>query len=232
MPVQTAIADGVGMLTLDRPSRAHAYDEAHLLALRDGFRALSESVSVVVVQSTGDRAFCGGADLKAMKQATPHDALDLLSQRVFSEIADSPVVTVAAVQGAAIAGGCELALACDLRIVGPHARFELPETALGLIPAAGGCTRLARLVGQSIARQVILAGASISAAQAVAWGLAIGDVAAEPQAEALRVAQRVSRRDALALRLAKQILGQDGRAQSLQAERVAEAVLYGRKHQE
>ena len=230
MPVQTAIADGVGMLTLDRPSRAHAYDEAHLLALRDGFRGLSESVSVVVIQSTGDRAFCGGADLKAMKQATPLDALDLLSQHVFSEIADSPIVSIAAVQGAAIAGGCELALACDLRIVGPNARFALPETALGLIPAAGGCTRLARLVGQSIARQVILAGTAISAMQAVAWGLATGDVTSDPHAAALRVARSVAQRDPVALRLAKNILGQDGRVESLQAERIAEAVLYGRKN--
>ena len=229
MPVQTAIADGVGMLTLDRPKRAHAYDEPHLIALRDGFRLLSETVPVVVVQSTGDRAFCGGADLQAMAQASPLDALDLLSQKIFAEIADSPVVSIAAVHGPAIAGGCELALACDLRVVGPGARFALPETALGLIPAAGGCTRLARLVGQSIARQVILAGMSISADQAVAWGLAGGPVHLDPRPAALELAHTVARRDPVALRMAKQILGMDGRVESLQAERVAEAVLYGRK---
>jgi enoyl-CoA hydratase len=218
------------MLTLDRPNRAHAYDEAHLRALRAGFQALSESVSVVVVQSTGERAFCGGADLKSMKEATPLDALDLLSQRVFAEIADSHIVSIAAVQGAAVAGGCELALACDLRVVGPAARFELPETALGLIPAAGGCTRLARLVGQSVARQVILAGTSISADQAIAWGLATGEVQADPRAAALELGRSVAQRDPVALRLAKHVLAQDGRAESLQAERIAEALLYGRKN--
>lgn len=229
MPVHTAIDDGVGTLTLDRPRRAHAYDRAHLLALQAGFAQLAAEVSVVVVQSTGDRAFCGGADLKAMKRATPLDALDLLSQKVFAELADSPVVTIAAVQGAAIAGGCELALACDLRVVGPNARFALPETALGLIPAAGGCTRLPRLVGQSIARQVILAGATISAEQAVRWGLAVDPVAENAKAAALELARTVARRDAVALRLAKQVLGADGRTTSLGMERVAEAVLYARK---
>lgn len=230
MPVHHDISAAVGLLTLDRPRCAHAYDRAHLLALRDGFRALGAAgARVVVVQSTGDRAFCGGADLRAMGQATPEDALDLLSQAVFAELADSPIVTVAAVHGAAIAGGCELALACDLRVVGPSARFALPETALGLVPAAGGCTRLARLVGQSIARQVILAGAVLSADQAVAFGLAMGPVADDARAAARELAATVAERDPVALRLAKGILGMDGRHASLQAERVAEAVLYGRK---
>ena len=184
---------------------------------------------MVVVQSTGDRAFCGGADLGAMRTATPLDALDLLSQRVFAELADSPVVSVAAIQGAAVAGGCELALACDLRVVGPAARFALPETALGLIPAAGGCTRLPRLVGQSVARQVILAGGTISAEQAVRWGLAVDPIATDPRAEAHRIARTIAERDPVALRLAKQVLGRDGRHASLEAERVAEAVLYGRR---
>lgn len=231
MPIHAAIATGVGVLTLDRPSRAHAYDREHLLALQSAFFELADQVSVVVVQATGTGAFCGGADLRAMTSATPTDALNLLSQRVFAEIADSHVVTIAAVHGAAIAGGCELALACDLRVVGPHARFALPETSLGLIPAAGGCTRLSRLVGQSVARQVILAGTAISAAQAVRWGLATGDIVDDPRAEALRIAETISKRDPMALRLAKLVLGQDGRQPSLDTERIAEAVLYAQKAQ-
>jgi len=227
MAVHLSIADGVGVLTLDRPERAHAYDRAHLLALQAGFDELAAAAQVVVVRSTGDRAFCAGADLKELGKAAPTDALDLLSQKVFAHIADSPAVSVAAVQGAAVAGGCELALACDLRVVGAKARFALPETALGIIPAAGGCTRLPRLVGQSIARQVILAGEWISAEQAVRWGLATGEVATDVQAAALELAGRVAKRSALALRLAKQVMGQDGRVDSLAAERMAEAVLYG-----
>ncbi len=227
MAIRTSIANGVGVLTLDRPECAHAYDRAHLEALLAGFRTLAASAHVVVVQSTGERAFCAGADLKELGKAAPEDALDLLSQRVFAHIADSPVVSIAAVHGAAVAGGCELTLACDLRVVGPRARFSLPETSLGIIPAAGGCTRLPRLVGQSIARQVILAGTSIHAEQAVRWGLAVGAVSETPRAHAMDLARRVSQRSPLALRMAKQVMSRDGREDSLASERVAEAVLYG-----
>ena len=227
MAVLTTVVDSVGVLTLDRPDRAHAYDRAHLLALRNGLAQLAAQVQVVVVRSTGDRAFCAGADLKELGEVAPTDALDLLSQRVFAELADSPVVSIAAVQGAAVAGGCELALACDLRVVGPQARFSLPETALGLIPAAGGCTRLPRLLGQSIAKQVILAGEAITADQAVRWGLATGEVTEDAHKAALELARRVATRSALALRLAKQVMARDGRTDSLAAERLAETVLYG-----
>lgn len=227
MAVLTTIVDSVGVLTLDRPERAHAYDRTHLLALRDGFEELAAKVQVVVVRSTGDRAFCAGADLKELAEVAPTDALDLLSQNVFAQLADSPVVSIAAVQGAAVAGGCELALACDLRVVGPHARFALPETAIGLIPAAGGCTRLPRLVGQSIAKQIILAGEEITADKAIRWGLATGEVAEDVHAAALALGRRIARRSPLALRLAKQVMAADGRSDSLTAERLAEAVLYG-----
>ena len=230
MAIHTSIADGVGVLTLDRPDRAHAYDRDHLEALLTGFQKLACSTHVVVVQSTGERAFCAGADLKELGQAAPVDALDLLSQRVFAHIADSPVVSIAAVHGAAVAGGCELTLACDLRVVGPRARFSLPETGLGIIPAAGGCTRLPRLVGQSIARQIILAGESISAERAVRWGLAVGEVSETPREQAMNLARRVAERSPLALRMAKQVMARDGREDSLASERVAEAVLYGARN--
>jgi enoyl-CoA hydratase len=228
MSILVDIRQQVGLLTLDRPERAHAYDRQHLLALRDGMAHLEESVSVVVISSTGARAFCGGADLSQLHDADPLDALDLLSQRVFSAIAASPVITIAAVQGAAVAGGCELALACDLRVVGPAASFSLPETALGLIPSAGGCTRLTRLVGPGRAKEVILGGASIDAETAVAWGLA-GRLVADPRPEALAMAERIAGRDPVALRLAKQIIDHDEDPRSLAAERLAEALLYARR---
>ena len=163
MPVHTDIAGRVGVLTLDRPAKAHAYDHPTLQALDAGIIALAERVHVVVVRSVGHRAFCAGADLDALGVASPEDALDLYSQRVFDRLARSPMISVAAVHGPAVAGGCELALACDLRVVGEGAEFRLPETSLGIIPAAGGCTRLPALVGPSVAKQVILAGQAIDA---------------------------------------------------------------------
>lgn len=210
-------------LLLDRPRKAHAYHPALLDELEAAVATLS--TPVVVVGSTGDGAFCGGADLDAMKSADPLSPLDLQSQRVFDALARSATVSIAAVQGAAIAGGCELALACDVRVVGPRARFALPETSLGILPTAGGCTRLPRLVGVARAKQMILLGYSIDAHRAVDWGLA-AECADDPLARATTLARATAERDPVALRLAKQVL--DG-VDSLGAERIAEALLYHRK---
>jgi len=213
----------VTTLLLDRPGKAHAYHDALLDELDAAIGALS--TPVVVVGSTGNGAFCGGADLDAMKSADPLSPLDLKAQRVFDRLARSPAVSIAAIQGAAIAGGCELALACDARIVGPRARFALPETSLGLIPTAGGCTRLPRLVGAGRAKQMILLGYSVDANTAVSWGLAV-ESSADPLARARTLAAATAERGAVALRLAKQVIdGVDG----LGAERIAEALLYHRR---
>ena len=219
----------VGTLILDRPERAHAYDRALLEELDQAFTALATECTVVILASTGDRAFCGGADLKEMRRVEPLSALDLLSQQVFDRIARSRAVTIAAVQGPAVGGGCELALACDFRIVGPRATFSLPETSFGLIPAAGGCTRLSRLIGAGRARAVILAGATITAREAVHCGLAM-QLDDDVWAAACQLSLRIAERDPVALWLAKQALELDGVDASSRAfERVAEALLYYRR---
>lgn len=218
--------DGVTVLTLDRPERAHAYNRALLDALDAALSALADPV--VVITSAGP-AFCGGADLEEMAQADPLDALDMRSQAVFERLARAGAVSIAAVGGAAVAGGFELALACDLRVGGPEARFWLPETGLGLIPSAGGCTRLPRLVGGARARELVLTGRVLEAEEALAWGL-LSRLHADPRGEALRWAQQLRRRDPVALRLAKQALDSAAPNQgSLDSERVAEALLYLRR---
>lgn len=220
----------VGILVLDRPERANAYDRPMLERLSEGLRALvaDPTVGALVIESMGQGAFCGGADLARLAEARPEDALDLLSQRIFNEIAQAPLVSIAVVHGAAVAGGFELALACDLRVLGPQARFHLPETALGLIPSAGGCTRLLRMVGPGRAKEVILGGRAIDAATAVEWGIG-ASLVADPRAEARALALRVAARDRLALRLAKQVIDSDTSVVSLSMERLSEALLYARK---
>ncbi len=223
----------VARIVLDRPQRANAYDRAMLDALDaalDG--ALADSaVGALLIEAAGEGAFCGGADLAQMQQAEPLDALDLRSQAVFDRIARAPLVSVAAVHGPAVAGGFELALACDLRVASPRARFSLPETALGLIPSAGGCTRLTRLVGPGRAKRIILAGETIDARTAMDWGL-LAALVPEPRQEALALAQRIASRDRVALRLAKQVIDHADDSASLRAERVAEALLYSRKNKQ
>ena len=181
MAIHVTIQSGLGVLTLDRPDRAHAYDQAHIAALERGFDALALSVPVVVIRSTGDGAFCGGADLAELQGVDPLSALDLASQRLFNKIARSPVLSIAAIQGPAVAGGAELTLACDLRVVGPMTRLTLPEVQHGLIPSAGGCTRLPPLAGPAVAKQAILFGRSLPAPAPIRFLLA---VAGEPDASA------------------------------------------------
>lgn len=228
MPVVVASHGPVGLLTLDRPERAHAYDRDHLDQFLAGARALAAVHDVLVLTSTGERAFCGGADLQAMAGAKPLEALDLHSHLTFTALARLPVVVVCAIQGAAVAGGFELALACDLRVAGPRASFSLPETGLGILPSAGGTTRLTRLVGASRAKAVILGGQALDAGTALAWGV-VNRIADDPRAEALAWALEIAARDPAALALAKAIIDAEESAGSLARERTAEAILYARK---
>lgn len=228
MSVDIHLANRVTTLTLRRPERANAYDRALLEALDAAVAAVD--TPVVVVQTAGDRAFCGGADLKALGEALPGDALDLYSQAVFERLAAAPWVSVAAVQGPAVAGGFELALACDLRVAGPAASFSLPETALGLLPSAGGTTRLADLVGPGRAREVILAGRVVDAETALAWGIA-NRLVPDPRADAAAWAAVIATRSPLALRLAKGVLdARQDRRPGLALERATEAVLYAARN--
>ena len=230
MPVHIDIQSGVGVLTLDRPERANAYDSAMLEAVDAGIHDIEDCADLIVIRSTGSGAFCGGADLNALQHAQPIDALELASQRIFNHLANSRLISIAALQGPAVGGGCELALACDLRVVGNQATLRLPEASHGLIPAAGGCTRLTQLVGASLAKQVILFGHELDAARCVALGLAVGPCP-DPFARALELAQRfLKNTDPIAARLAKQIIDRAPTDASLREERLAEAVLYGRRN--
>ena len=228
MPVHTQVEGPIGILTLDRPERAHAYDRALLDALLEGVTRLARDTTVLVIQSSGTGAFCSGADLDTMKGAGWRDALELRSQLVFTTLARLPVVTIAAVQGAAVAGGFELALACDLRVAGPAARFWLPETGLGLLPSAGGTTRLARLTSPSITKAVVLGGLVVDAPMASAWGL-VHRLADDPGAAAVGWAREIAARDPAAQARAKERIDADESDASLLAERVVEAGLYLRR---
>lgn len=227
MSLKIAHEGPVSTVLLDRPDKAHAYNQALLKALQSCLSDLS--CTVLVLGSTGDGAFCGGADLKEMKSARPEDARNLFSQAVFESIAQLPAVTIAAIQGPAIAGGFELAMACDLRIAGPLARFSLPEVSLGLIPSAGGCTRLPDLIGPSRAKEIILGGRSLSAEEALDWGL-VARVEANPLAAAQDWAQQIAQSDPTALRSAKKVL-RGNHTDRLDLERLAQSVLYARKNQ-
>jgi enoyl-CoA hydratase/carnithine racemase len=165
----------VAVWTLDRPDRANALSRAMLLALGKLAReaATNASIRAVVLTGAGDKAFCAGADLKERRGMTDDEVraqLELYRSEL-GPLDRSPKPVVAAINGAALGGGLELALCCDLRIAAAHAQLGLPETTLGIIPGAGGTQRLPRVVGEARAKEMILLGRRLSAGEALAWGL-------------------------------------------------------------
>jgi enoyl-CoA hydratase/carnithine racemase len=231
----TRILGAIGFIELDRPERANAYTDATLAAvenaLTDYLRA--PEVRLIAVGSAVAGVFCAGADLEELGTRDAAAALKLFSLEVFDRLAAAAKPTIAVVDGPAVAGGLELALACDLRIASPGARFAMPEPTLGLIPAAGATFRLPRVVGESTARQMILFGAELDAAQALARGLVHEVVeSARLQDRVEWWAGRVSERDPLALELAKRAIASalaDGGSRDVTAS--AQALLYQRRHQ-
>jgi enoyl-CoA hydratase len=170
---------GVATLTLDRPEVLHALDRVLFNELEQAFASLAidPSVRVVVVTGSGERAFAAGADIRALTEtdAVSGLAVSARGQHVFSlieselERAGKPVL--AAINGVALGGGYELALACTLRIASDKARLGLPEVKLGLIPGYGGTQRLIRLIGRGAALRLMLSGQIVDAAEALRLGL-------------------------------------------------------------
>jgi methylglutaconyl-CoA hydratase len=174
-PIRVEQRGPFAVWTIDREDRRNALSRSTLLALGSLARdaAQNPSVRAIVITGAGDKAFCAGADLKERAAMTENDVraqLDLYRSEL-GPIARSPKPVVAAINGHALGGGLELALCCDLRIAAAHAELGLPETSLGIIPAAGGTQRLPRVVGPARAKEMILLGRRVSAGEALAWGL-------------------------------------------------------------
>ncbi len=166
---------GVAVLTVQRPERLNALDTHTLDELWQAALDLQkdDAVRSVILTGAGDRAFVAGADLNEIARDTPDGARQraLHGQRVFDLIEHLGKPVIAAVNGLALGGGCELAMACTLRLAADSARFGQPEINLGLIPGFAGTQRLARLVGRTKAMEMILTGEPITAQEALAIGL-------------------------------------------------------------
>jgi enoyl-CoA hydratase len=198
----------VAVLTVNRPEVRNALDTATVEefhhALEDVRRARA---GVLIVTGAGDKAFVSGADIQAIRARRRDDALASINSGLMAAVESHDAVSIAAVNGYALGGGCELALACDLRIAAEHAVFGQPETGIGIIPGAGGTQRLPRVVGLGRAKELILTGARWDARQALAYGLVSQVVPAGELARAAReLAERVLAQGPLAIRLAKRAL--------------------------
>src|SRR5262245_12883493 len=150
----------IATLMVNRPEVRNALDTA---TVDEFHRALDEArlarVSVLILTGAGDKAFVSGADIRSIRERRRDDALASINSRLMAAVEAHEAVTIAAVNGYALGGGCELALACDLRLASESAVFGLPEPTLGIIPGAGGTQRLPRIVGLGRAKEMILTGA-------------------------------------------------------------------------
>ena len=167
--------DGVSVLTLNRPEVMNAFNFEMLRALKaciDSLRFRPE-IRVVIITGAGPKAFCAGADLKERATLTPLQVKEFIFtiRDLFSSIEHLNKPVIAAVNGIALGGGTELALACDIRLAAENARMGLTETRLAIIPGAGGTQRLPRLVGRGKAKELIFTGKRVSAEEALAIGL-------------------------------------------------------------
>lgn len=219
------VRDGViAELTIQRADKLNALDRETLLELRAAIGELArEPARVVLLASAGERVFVSGADIAAMSQMSVEEAraFSQLGHETFDALEALPSLVLAVVQGAALGGGCELLLACDLAIAGEKARFGQPETNLGLIPGFGGCSRLLRRVGVGLARELVYSGRLVAADEAQRVGL-VQRVApqAELRAAARAWAEELAARPPLAIARAKAALAAAETSDARSAARV------------
>ena len=210
-PLLLESADGIATVTLNRPQALNAIN----LALAGELRAVCErlnarqDIRVVILTGAGERAFCAGADLRerGSMSTVERDEHRASIEAAAEALGHLPMPTIAAVRGYALAGGTELAIACDLRVAGTDAVFGVPEVKIGIFPGAGGVLRLPPLVGLGVARDLLFTGRQISAEEAARIGLVTRLVAPNQVMPAARdLAAQIAANAPLALRAVKDAL--------------------------
>jgi enoyl-CoA hydratase len=202
--VRTENREGVFVITIDRPKVLNALNAQTIGEIEQAFELArrEDSVKVVILTGGGEKAFVAGADINELAQMTPVTGKQVAEhgQKVFRAIERFPKAVIAAVNGFALGGGCELALACHIRIASEKASLGLPEVTLGIIPGYGGTQRLARLVGKGKALELILTGERVNAAEAERIGLVNRVVPADQlMAAAEEMAKKIASRGPLAV---------------------------------
>ena len=207
--VRFTIRDRIGWITIDRPEVRNALDLQTVNELHAVIAEINQSkeAGVAVLTGAGEKVFVAGADIRSIRERKMMDALKGINSRLFKTVEECEKPVIAAVNGFAFGGGCELALSCDIRICSDHAKFGLPEASLGIIPAAGGMYRMARVAGIGITKEMILTGEPIDAQRALQAGIVSRVV---PMSDLLKtaeeIAQKILSRGPLAILLAKRCL--------------------------
>lgn len=199
----------VAIVSINRPEKRNALDRPTRLEIADVQERVAgdTSVGVLVVTGAGSKDFMSGSDLNEFGRMNPLEAyqfLNTLAQRLYTHFEELDKPVIAMINGLCLGAGCEISLACDLRIASENARFGQPELNLGIIPGSGGTQRLTRLVGAGLARELIFTGDTIDSAEALRIGL-VNHVypQTELKARTLELAQRIASRGPFSLKMAK-----------------------------
>ena len=224
--------NGLGIITINRPESRNALNRVVLDEIANALDLFldDEGVGAVIFTGAGGKAFIAGADINQLANYTLVDGLSGRMQRLNDTIEGYELPTIAAINGYALGGGLELAMACDIRVAAEGSRFSLPETNLGIIPGAGGTQRLSRLVGRGRAVELILTGRLVDAPEALGMGLVTDVVPSSDLMDTVRkTADTIMAKGPLAVRLAKMVVkhGFDTDQQTgLLLERLAQSLLY------
>ncbi|MGH9867630.1 MAG: enoyl-CoA hydratase/isomerase family protein [Candidatus Polarisedimenticolia bacterium] len=225
------VRDGLAIITINRPEKLNALNRKTMQELDEAAArcAGDDAIKGVIVTGAGPKAFVAGADINELAAQTPMGGKDysLYGQQILARLESMGKVVIAAINGFALGGGCELALACHIRVASENAKLGLPEVTLGIIPGFGGTQRLARLVGRGRALELVLSGEMIDAREAHRIGL-VNRVAPEGQAveQAEALARVVLSRGPLAVKLAIEAVYQ-GLEMPLDEGLFLEASLFG-----
>ena len=207
--IKIEINDGIAVLTLNRPEVRNALDYVTWDEIRAGMRELrfNDDAHVIILTGAGGKAFASGADIKALNARTVSEQMNSEVNDILYEITMHKKPVIAAVDGYALGGGCELAMACDIRIATKKSKFGQPEVNLGIIPGGGGTQRLQRLVGIGKAKELIFTGDIISAEEAERIGLIEKVVEDGTVLEAaIEMAKKIKAKGPVAITLAKQAI--------------------------
>ena len=223
--------DGVGIITLNRPKALNALDQATLEELNQIADRLAQdtSVKVIIITGSGEKAFVGGADIPQMQPMSAMESRNFakFGQGVFNKIENLPQPVIAAINGYALGGGCELAMACDIRVASDKAKFGQPEVTLGITPGFAGTQRLPRLIGKGRAKELLYTGDIIDANEAYRLGLVNKVVPAEELMPAVTaLAQKILSRAPVAVQLCKAAVN-EGLDTDLETGTAYEAEVFG-----
>ena len=236
--IKVVISESIATLTVDRPTVKNALDLATVKEIHQALDelAVNSEVGVVIITGAGETSFVSGADINDIRARSREDGLAAINSSLFAKIDKFPKPVIAAVNGFALGGGCELALACEIRVAADTAKFGQPELGLGIIPGAGATQRLPRIVGLGWAKHLVLSGDIIDAKQALEIGLVTAVMpASQLQVRARELAKKILRQGPLAARLAKLSLNASARVDldsGLLIETLAQAICYSSEDKE